>query len=98
MVMMFVVVLGLCFSPSSIVAFEFHSFVYGKRGNSHARQAEMVRAVVMSRARLGIRLDCQLEFFCFCFHSRIEGSPLRAADFNFLRFTEWSKRVVVQIE
>src|ERR1700745_2530068 len=51
------VVAMLCLAPSLIVSLEFQSFGNRKRRDSHSRQAEMIRAVVVACFGVGVRPD-----------------------------------------
>src|SRR5260370_30971496 len=72
MIMMIHIIIRLRLAPRGIVALEFDSFADRKRGNPHARQAEMVRAIVVPRLRTRIRTNLQTEFLGRLHHQRIQ--------------------------
>src|SRR5712691_4158567 len=57
------VIFRLRLAPRGVVALILQSFADGKRRNAHARQAEMIRAVVMSRFRMGVRPNREAKCF-----------------------------------
>src|SRR5207245_1967411 len=69
------VIIGLLFAPRRVMSLKFHSFIDRECGDSHARQAEMIRAIIVPRFRPRVRPDSQPEFFCGGLDHRIEGSP-----------------------
>src|SRR5450755_4450357 len=85
-------------APGLIMAFEFQTFADGKRRDAHAREAEMIGAVVMSRFGLGVGANGQTEFFSGLLYRGVERGALRAGDFYFLGIANGGDRVVVQIE
>ncbi len=54
------VVLRLRLAPCRVVAFVFHAFADGKRGNTDATEAEMVGAVIMAGLWTGIGANSKL--------------------------------------
>src|SRR5271165_602478 len=92
------IVFRLSLAPRQIVSFELHSFADRKRWDAHARQAEVVRAVIVSCLGMRIGLDGQPVILGDFFDCRVKGSPFRAAHLYLLWYTDWPQRVIVQIE
>src|SRR5882762_3476022 len=88
MIVMIDIILRLRFAPGSVVALEFQPFVDGERRNSDAGQAEMIRAVVMSRLRPRVGADGEAKFFRGSLHHRIERGALGPTHFRLFRITD----------
>src|SRR5713226_2580375 len=95
MVPMIYIILRLRFAPRSVVTFEFQPFVDGKRWNSDAGQAEMIRTVIMSSFRPRVGADRKTKFFRGALHDRIKRGALGSAHFCFFRIAERRKAVVI---
>src|SRR5258708_34496415 len=78
-------ILGLFVAPLCVVARKFDSFIDRKRRYTHARQAEMIRTVVMSGLRPRIGADRQMKICTGRLHHGIKRRALRAAAFHFFR-------------
>src|SRR5208337_3902646 len=76
------VVLGFRLTPRQIVALEFPSLTDGERRYPHARKAEMIGAVVVSRLRMRVRSDRQPQFSRNLLNSGIERRALGAANLD----------------
>src|SRR5208337_2088180 len=96
-VMVVHIILGLRFAPSEVVSFEFPSLSDRKRRNAHARQAEMIGAVVMPRLGMRVRTNRQSKFPSDFLDGRIKRRALGTADFDLFGNPKGRKRVVVQI-
>ncbi len=91
-------VLCLFHPPSRIVALVFHALVHRERRYPDARQAEMVRAVIVTRFGSRIGADRQPEVLGSSLHDGKEVGALRAGHFRFLRRSQRRDIVEVQIE
>src|SRR6266704_3932867 len=78
-------ILGLLLAPFRRMARVLDPFIDRKRGHAHARQAEMVRTVVMPGLRAGIGTNCQMKVPRRCLHHGIKRRSFRAADFHLFR-------------
>ena len=63
MIAMLDVIFGLGLAPGFVVSFEFQPFVDRERRNAHARQTEMIGAVIMPSFRMRIGPNRQAELF-----------------------------------
>src|SRR5439155_3519838 len=81
-------ILGLLLAPFRRVACKFDSFIDRKRRHAHARQTEMIRAVVVPRFRARVRPDRQSKIFRRRLHGRIKHRSFGAAYFHFFRCSE----------
>src|SRR5208283_1882744 len=90
--------LGLVQTPLGSVALVLDALVDGERRHSGAREAEVVGAVIMSRAGLRIGHDLEAEVLRGAFDCGIKRGALSACDVDFFRHAERRNVVVVQIE
>src|SRR2546430_17622695 len=74
--------LGLFSPPFSVVAFVLHPFIDRKCRNSHARHAEVVRAIVVSRLGMRIWPDGQSKLLSHRFYGRVKGRAFSAGNFD----------------
>src|SRR5437870_2841320 len=80
------------------MSFELFALVYRKSRHANAREAEMIRTVVMAGFRMRVRLDCEAKLFRGGFDHRIERGALRSGHFHFFRLANRSEAVIIQVE
>src|SRR5581483_2984021 len=85
-------------APGLGMPFEFHSFVDGKSWDTYAGETEVIGAIVVSGFGSRVGTNGKPEVFCGCLHDVIEGSALRAGDFNFFGRTQGFHVVIIQVE
>src|SRR5579862_7460182 len=98
MVPVLYIVLLFGFSPGQIMAFEERSFIHAERRYAYARQAEVVRTIVVSRFRVIIGLDGQIEILRDLLHQRIDAGSLRSGNNQLLRLTFRSDVIIIQVK
>src|SRR5712691_10269530 len=97
MIAMIDVIFRLGLAPRGVVAGVLQSFADGKGGHADAREAEMVRAVIVSRLWMRIRANRQAKCLCQRFYHRIKRGALRPADIHLLWIANRSQRIIIQV-
>src|ERR1700687_5227984 len=86
----------LLLTPLRRMARALDAFIDRKRRHAHARQAEMVRTVIVAGFRARVRTDGQMKVPRRRLHHGIKSGALRAADFHLFRRPQWRHIVKVQ--
>src|SRR5579872_40606 len=88
----------LFLSPGEVMALEEHSFIHAEGWDTHPRQTEVIRTIVMAGFREVVRLDAEIKIVGYFLDQRVDRRPLRAGNHYLLRFAKGLHIVIVEIQ